>query len=49
MTSFHSATVLADHCIDADAASTSVFGLPRDAAIRIARRIDSSADVIPLT
>ena len=48
-TSFHSATVLADHCIDADAASTSVFGLPRDAAIRIARRIDSSADVIPLT
>ena len=48
-TGFHSATVLADHCIDADAASTSVFGLPRDAAIRIARRIDPSADVIPLT
>jgi thiamine biosynthesis lipoprotein len=48
-TSFHSATVLADQCIDADAASTSVFGLPRDEAIRIARRIDPSADVIPLT
>ncbi|HMA21687.1 MAG TPA: FAD:protein FMN transferase, partial [Gemmatimonadaceae bacterium] len=48
-TQFHSATVLADHCIDADAASTSVFGLPHDAALRIARRLDSSADVIPLT
>jgi thiamine biosynthesis lipoprotein len=48
-TPFHSATVIADHCIDADAASTSVFGLPHDAALRIARRLDSSADVIPLT
>jgi thiamine biosynthesis lipoprotein len=48
-TQFHSATVIADHCIDADAASTSVFGLPHDAALRIARRLDSSADVIPLT
>ncbi|HMA21322.1 MAG TPA: FAD:protein FMN transferase [Gemmatimonadaceae bacterium] len=48
-TQFHSATVIADHCIDADAASTSVFGLPHDAALRIARRLDSSADAIPLT
>ncbi|HEX9084966.1 MAG TPA: FAD:protein FMN transferase, partial [Gemmatimonadaceae bacterium] len=48
-TPFHSATVLASRCIDADAASTSVFGLPRDVALGIARRIDPSAEVIPLT
>ncbi len=48
-TPFHSATVIANRCIDADAASTSVFGLPRDAALMIARRLDSSAEVIPLT
>jgi thiamine biosynthesis lipoprotein len=48
-TPFHSATVLASRCIDADAASTSVFGLPRDAALVIARRLDASAEVIPLT
>ena len=48
-TPFHSATVLASRCMDADAASTSVFGLPRDAALVIARRIDASAEVIPLT
>ena len=48
-TSFHSATVLASRCIDADAASTSVFGLPRDAALTIARRLDAGAEVIPLT
>ena len=48
-TPFHSATVLANHCIDADAASTSVFGLAHDAALTIARRLDSSAEVIPLT
>jgi FAD:protein FMN transferase len=48
-TPFHSATVLAGRCIDADAASTSVFGLPRDAALVIARRLDASAEVIPLT
>jgi thiamine biosynthesis lipoprotein len=47
-TRFHSATVLASHCIDADAASTAVFGLPRDEALAIARRIDNSADVVPL-
>lgn len=49
LTPFHSATVLASRCIDADAASTSVFGLPRDAALRIARRLDAGAEVIPLT
>jgi len=49
LTPFHSATVLADTCIDADAASTSVFGLPHDAALAIARRLDDSAEVIPLT
>ncbi len=48
-TSFHSATVLADHCMDADAAATAVFGMPRDAALAIARRLDYTADVIPLT
>ena len=49
VTNFHSSTVLATRCIDADAASTSVFGLPHDAALKIARRLDSSAEVIPLT
>jgi thiamine biosynthesis lipoprotein len=48
-TPFHSATVLASRCIDADAASTSVFGLPRDVALGIARRIDPGAEVISLT
>jgi len=48
-TPFHSTTVLAARCIDADAASTSVFGLPHDAAMVIARRLDASAEVIPLT
>ncbi len=49
LTPFHSATVLASCCMDADAASTSVFGLPRAAALVIARRLDASAEVIPLT
>lgn len=48
-TPFHSATALASRCIDADAASTAVFGLPSDAALVIARRLDASAEVIPLT
>ncbi|MEX1187018.1 MAG: FAD:protein FMN transferase [Gemmatimonadaceae bacterium] len=48
-TPFHSATVLADRCMDADAAATAIFGLPRDAALAIARRLDTTADVIPLT
>ena len=48
-TPFHSATVVASRCIDADAASTSVFGLPHDDACAIARRLDANAEVIPLT
>ena len=48
-TPFHSATVLARRAIDADAASTSVFGLAHDAALVIAQRLDPSAEVIPLT
>jgi thiamine biosynthesis lipoprotein len=47
-TSFHSATVLASRCIDADAASTAVFGLPSTAALPIARRLDDHAEVISL-
>ena len=49
LTKFHSATVVGSRCIDADAASTSVFGLPKDPALMIATRIDPSAEVIPLT
>jgi len=45
----HSNTVLADCCMDADAASTATFGLPRAEALRIARRLAPGADVIPLT
>ena len=48
-TPFHSATVIASRCIDADAASTAVFGLPSAAALSIARRLDEHAEVIPLT
>jgi thiamine biosynthesis lipoprotein len=48
ITGFHSSTVTASRCIDADAASTSVFGLPHEEAIVIAHRLDSSAEVIPL-
>jgi thiamine biosynthesis lipoprotein len=48
-TGVHSVTVLAGRAMDADAASTSVFGLPRDEALRLARRIIPDADVIPLT
>lgn len=48
-TPFHSATVLARRAIDADAASTSVFGLPHDPALAIAQRFDPGAEVIPLT
>jgi len=48
-TEFHSATVLARRAIDADAASTSVFGLAHDPALVIAQRLDPSAEVIPLT
>jgi len=48
-TPFHSATVLAQRAIDADAASTSVFGLPHAPALAIAQRLDPAAEVIPLT
>lgn len=48
-TNYHSATVLASRCIDADAASTAVFGLPSAAALTIAQRLDDHAEVIPLT
>jgi FAD:protein FMN transferase len=48
-TPVHSVTVLADRCIDADAASTSVFGMTRDAAVRTARRLAPGAEAIPLT
>jgi len=47
-TLFHSATVLASRAMDADGASTSVFGLPRAAALAIARRHAHDVDVIPL-
>jgi thiamine biosynthesis lipoprotein len=48
-TPFHSATVLACRAIDADACSTSVFGLAHDPALTIAQRLDATAEVIPLT
>ncbi|HSE53831.1 MAG TPA: FAD:protein FMN transferase [Gemmatimonadales bacterium] len=48
-TPVHSTTVLADRCLDADAAATAVFGMPREEAERTARRLAPGADVIPLT
>ncbi len=48
-TIYHSTTVLASRAMDADAASTSVFGLSRGAALSIARRHALDVDVIPLT
>ena len=48
-TPFHSVTVLANRAMDADAASTTVFGLPRDAGLAIVRRRLADVDVIPLT
>jgi thiamine biosynthesis lipoprotein len=48
-TTIHSNTVLADCCMQADAASTATFGLPRVEAARIARHLAPGADVIPLT
>jgi thiamine biosynthesis lipoprotein ApbE len=41
--------VLADQCIDADAAATAVFGMPREDAVRTARRLTAGVEVIPLT
>ena len=48
-TPVHSNTVLGDRAIDADAASTSGFGLSRDAATVLARRLMPGAQAIPLT
>ncbi len=48
-TPIHSTTVLANRCIDADAAATAVFGMPREDAVRTARRLAAGAEVIPLT
>jgi thiamine biosynthesis lipoprotein len=47
-TPFHSVTVIAGRAMDADAASTSVFGLTRDEAIPFLRRRLGDAEVIPL-
>jgi thiamine biosynthesis lipoprotein len=47
-TPMHSATVLADRCIDADAASTSVFGLGREEALGMLKGRLPGAEVIPL-
>lgn len=48
-TPVHSTTVLADRCIDADAAATAAFGQSRDEGLRMVRRLAAGADVIPLT
>ncbi len=44
----HSVTVQADHCIDADAAATAVFGLGGATAERLVRRLVPGAEVLPL-
>ena len=48
-TGVHSVTVQGDTTINADAASTAVFGLDRETAQRMARRVLSDAEIIPLT
>jgi FAD:protein FMN transferase len=48
-TPIHSNTVIGDDAMNADAASTSGFGLPRDAATALARRMIPGAQAIPLT
>jgi len=48
-TAVHSVTVQGDTTINADAASTAVFGLDRETAQRMARRVLSDAEIIPLT
>lgn len=49
-TPVHSCTVLGgDRTMDADAASTSAFGLPREAATALVARMIPGADAIPLT
>ena len=49
VTPIHSLTILGHRVIDADAASTSGFGLSRDAAATLARRMIPGAEAIPLT
>ncbi|HSC59164.1 MAG TPA: FAD:protein FMN transferase [Gemmatimonadales bacterium] len=48
-TGMHSATVVGANCFNADAASTAAFGLDRDIAQRMVRRVLGDAEVIPLT
>ena len=48
-TAVHSVTVQGDTTINADAASTAVFGLDRETAQRMARRVLSDAEITPLT
>lgn len=45
---FHSQTVVAATCREADAAATATFGLPQDAAMRIAARTAGAVEVYPL-
>jgi len=47
-TPIHSVTVQGDNCMNADAAATAVFGMNAEAGQRVARRVLSDADVIPL-
>lgn len=47
-TPVHSTTVLADRCMTADAASTTVFGLTKQEGERLVRRLCPGAEVIPL-
>ena len=48
-TPVHSVTVVGGSCMNADAAATAVFGMGPGQAQRVARRLLSDADVIPLT
>jgi thiamine biosynthesis lipoprotein ApbE len=48
-TPIHSLTILGDRTIDADAASTSGFGLTGAGATALARRLIPGAEAIPLT
>ncbi|HVA57744.1 MAG: FAD:protein FMN transferase [Gemmatimonadaceae bacterium] len=48
-TPIHSNTVIGDCAMDSDAASTSGFGLTREAATALARRMIPGAEAIPLT
>jgi len=48
-TPVHSTTVVAASAIEADAAATTVFGLPREQGAPIVRRLSPDAEVISLT